>query len=92
MSESNGDLINKRISNFRIELESKYPKLKGTIELNCALDLSRLVLSTFTRDAQNRLSSLEKQLSDIQKMFKYILSLVTALIITLLSNVIFKLL
>lgn len=87
MSESNGDLINKRIQIFRQELSSKYPKLANSDQLNCALDLSRLILSTFTRDAQIRIDKLESMFGRAMSIAKWLISFLTAIIIALLSNI-----
>tara|TARA_R100000781_G_C4017569_1_gene105889 strand:+ start:23 stop:298 length:276 start_codon:yes stop_codon:yes gene_type:complete len=88
---TNGDLVNQRISNFRDELSVRYPKLKNTDELNCALDLSRLVISTFTRDSQARLDQLEAELCRVKTIFKYALSFLSAIVVALLSNFFMKL-
>ena len=87
---TNGDLVSNRIASFLDELGSKYPKLRNTDELNCALDLSRLVLSTFTRDAQVRIENLESELCRLRTIFKYAMSFISALIVALLSNIFMK--
>ena len=87
---TNGDLVSNRISSFRDELGHKYPKLRNTDELNCALDLSRLVLSTFTRDAQIRIEKLEAELCRQKTIFKYCISFISAFVVALLSNVFMK--
>jgi hypothetical protein len=86
MSESNGDLINKRIQIFRQELSLKYPKLANSDQLNCALDLARLILSTFTRDAQIRIEKLEAMFGRAMSIAKWLISFLTAILIALLSN------
>tara|TARA_R110000751_G_scaffold2435_1_gene12716 strand:- start:9492 stop:9770 length:279 start_codon:yes stop_codon:yes gene_type:complete len=92
MSENNGDVINKRISMFRKELLSKYPKLAGSDALNCALDLARLILGTFTRDAQIRIHLLEIQVKKTIKIAGYILTTFTTIFIGLATHFILKLL
>lgn len=88
MPQSNGDLINTRIQAFRNELVSKYPKLSNSDELNAALDLARLILSTFTRDAQARIEILEDSFRKFAFLFKSFLSFVSACIIALITAVI----
>ena len=87
---TNGDLVSTRIASFREELSSKYPKLKHTDELNCALDLSRLVLSTFTRDSMIKIENLESELCRLKTVYKYAMSFISALVVALLSNLFMK--
>ena len=87
---SNGDLVNHRINDFRNEIESKYPKLKNTDSLNAALDLTRLVVSTFTRDSHVRLTAIEHELCRYKQIFKWFMSFLSAVLVGILSTLIIK--
>jgi len=71
-------------------LESKYPSLKNGDQLNAALDLARLILSTFTRDAQIRIQTLEDHFNRIMFILKSILSFLSAIIVGLITAFILK--
>jgi hypothetical protein len=90
MATGNGDLINSRIQDFRNEIESKYPKLKNTDSLNAALDLTRLVVSTFTRDSHVRLSSIEHELCRYKQIFKWFMSFLTAILVGILTTILMR--
>jgi hypothetical protein len=72
-------------------LESKYPSLKNGDQLNAALDLARLILSTFTRDAQLRIKQLEDHFGRITFILKSILSFMSAIVVGLITALVLKL-
>tara|TARA_R110002051_G_scaffold86173_1_gene151949 strand:- start:158 stop:379 length:222 start_codon:yes stop_codon:yes gene_type:complete len=72
-------------------LESKYPSLKNGDQLNAALDLARLILSTFTRDAQIRIKQLEDHFGRITFILKSILSFMSAIVVGLITAFVLKL-
>ena len=90
MSGTNGDRITSRIAAVRDELESKYPSLKKSDELNAALDLARLILGTFTRDAQIIIQTLEDHFGRIMFILKSILSFLSAIIVGLISTILMR--
>lgn len=90
MSGTNGDLITTRIAAFRDELESKYPSLQKSDQLNAALDLARLILGTFTRDAQLRIQKLEDHFCRIMFILKSILSFLSAIVVGLITTFLMK--
>ena len=72
-------------------MESKYPSLKNGDQLNAALDLARLILSTFTRDAQIRIKQLEDHFGRITFILKSILSFMSAIVVGLITAFVLKL-